>query len=401
MKYFFNTLKLTALFAVLVSTFACTKQDQSSLRISPSQLNFGVTANEGVFVIQCDEAWEIVTGSNTWCTFSPDKYVAGTTTVTVHVDPLPAGGQSRSGVFTIATSSSMTTLKITQEATYDSNTYFSVNAEEELYTSARNPQPITFSVLTNVSSWTASVISSSTEQADWLTITPTKNSVSVTCTENDHVSQRTATIRVSAGGAYYEDVEITQYGLLDAFAQLPDFELANPGDPASSLKFSQVYRNQNTVTLLYFWGSWCPDCAGFLPYMKMLHEEFDKIGVGIYGVALEETGKEQNYFDYLAANGLNDVGEDGKKLWWENRPIFNPLEQRKVNDFTRQFFGEDMIFVPCIIVVDGMGCVKKAFIGEGEGDARVSYSTRNEADARRLYRQLQSFIEGALMHCNC
>lgn len=397
MKYLFNTLKLTALFAVLLSTYACTKQDQSALRISPTQLNFGVTANEGVIVIQSDEAWEIITGDNTWCTFSPNKFVAGTTKVTVHVDALPVGGQARSGEFTIATSSSMSTLKISQEAIYDSNTYFEVIADESLYTNARDPKPITISVQTNISSWSAISI----EPADWLTITTKNNSVSITCTNNNHVSQRTATIRVSAGGFYYEDVEIIQDGLLDAFAQLPDFELANPNDPASLLKFSSVYRNQNTVTLLYFWGSWCPDCAGFLPYMKKLHEEFDKVGVGIYGVALEELGKEQDYLDYLTANGLNDVGEDGKKLWWENRPVFNPLEQRKVNDFTRQFFGDDMIFVPCIIVVDGFGCVKKAFIGEGEGDSRSSYVTRNDADAKRLYRQLQSFIEGALMHCNC
>ena len=73
------------------------------------------------------------------------------------------------------------------------------------------------------------------------------------------------------------------------------------------------------------------------------------------------------------------------------------LEARKVNEFSRMFYGdalmtgEVMNFVPAFIFVDGGGNVKKVYVD--------NYVLRTDAAINSLYRNMRTFLSRQLECC--
>lgn len=371
---------------------SCNTSDQtSSLFVAPLEFHFGATSNERTFVVDADESWEIVTPADaSWCTFTPDKQLSGRHNVTIHVDPLPTTA-SRSAIFTVKTSTTSKDFLVEQTNTVDENQYIGFYNKPDDLTIIEPIDTTTYKIYvkTNVSDWNANV---SADAQSWLSYTKDKDTLFITVLPNESTSGRTGKITCQAGGSLSASLDFRQYGLTEPGSKLPDFTLSIPDSTGTDLSLYDVIQNGRVYTILYFWGSWCSDCKGFLPKMKELYEYYHELGLGIYGVALEIEGTENEYKQYLIDNGLEDVDSEGKKIYWENRPVFNPAPQRKVNAFTRQFYGNDMNYVPAVIIVNGNGTVQKRFID--------SYSTSTEAGANQLYYKVEQFFE-KFLDCGC
>ncbi len=372
---------------------ACSPSDQASkLFVAPLEFHFGATSNERTFIVDASESWEIVTPPDaSWCTFTPDKQLAGRHMVTLHVDPLP-GTSPRSAIFTVKTSVKSTDFLVDQNNTYDDDQYISFyNAPEDAaYIEPSDTTRYKVYVRTNVSQWSTVV---SEGARNWLSFTRDADTLHITVLPNESITGRSGSITCMAGGSLSATFDLRQYGLLEPGSKVPDFILSIPDSTGSELSLKQVYQGGRAYTLLYFWASWCSDCRGFLPMMKQLYEHYHPMGLAVYGVALEIEDTESHYRQYLIDNGLEDRDTlTGKKIYWENRPVFNPFLERKVNAFTHKFYGNDMNYVPALILMNGNGTVQQRFID--------SYSTSDEAGARWLYNKLDAILEKKL-DCGC
>lgn len=387
-----------SLAALLFFAASCTPtQETPILTVNPQTFSLGATVNQTSFRVTSTESWEIVENTTDWCTFTPDKFIAGTTVVKIQVTQLPSSA-SRSALFTIRSLTSGVTKDIMVQ---QSNT-FADNQFIDFYNTADYKPPFiershdvarkTIYINTNVASWIPMVAAG----GDWVTLEKDDDTLFVSVADVASIKGRSTTVTVAAGGSLGASFDISQLGLLETNAHIDDFTLSIPDSTDTGLSLSSVFRD-NLYTIIYFWGSWCPDCSGFLASMKKLYETYSP-NLGIYGIALEIVGHEQTYFDYLKSSGLEDVGADGKKLWWENRPLFNTYEYVKKNDFTRRFYGDDPNFIPALIIVNGDGIVRKTFLGKNNG--AESYTTSTESGALSLYRQVDDYLS-TLYDCNC
>lgn len=63
----------------------------------------------------------------------------------------------------------------------------------------------------------------------------------------------------------------------------PGFELSTPDGRTVSLE-----GRSGRVTVLYFWGSWCPPCADYSPLVSALAERYAEQPVGVFGLSVRE-----------------------------------------------------------------------------------------------------------------
>lgn len=66
----------------------------------------------------------------------------------------------------------------------------------------------------------------------------------------------------------------------------PDFTLPNLAGEKIAL---QNFRGQ--VVLLDFWATWCKPCVKSMPKLNDLHEKWNKSGLSVVGIAIDEEGK--------------------------------------------------------------------------------------------------------------
>lgn len=377
---------------------SCFPQEQTEyLTIYPATVNPGPIAWSGTVTVKSSESWYMEpVGNADWCTVYPDKSVPGNVEVTVSVTQLP-GLLPRTAIYSIKSTSGIEKFLVVEQKDSGEFGYyleFFGDPEFSYYVHPQDFKPIKLRVNTNVTEWSTYV---SEGAEDWLFARRDKDTLIITVQDAKGPAGRKGTVTASAGGSISQTLSFSQMGLHEYGAATKNFSLPIPGIPDSELQFSYVY-SRAKITLLLLWGTWCPDCTNFMPMVKELYEEFKDHGFKIYGVAMEIEGMEQEYLDYLESNGMNAIDEEtGKKLWWENRPVFNPLEQIKVNAFSRLFYGDLLLtgevknFVPAFFFVDGGGYIVKTYVD--------NYSLRTDANIRSLYKNMRTFLSRQLECC--
>ena len=382
-------------FALLSS---CNPSDQAgSLVVIPVRFNLPPVSAERTFIVKTTENWYIEqVGHEDWCTVYPDKGTPGENQISLIVTPLP-DEKPRLAIFVIKSTSGIEKTLTVEQTNMDAQAYyleFFGAWDPVIYFDPFDVEPIKQLVITNVPEWEVTV---SADAQDWITATKDQDTLIIGISDIDRPKGRTGSFTASAGGSISATLTISQQGLHDFLAPTRDFSLSIPGVPDSELHFSDVY-SRARITLLLLWASWCPDCSGFMPEVMKLYNEFKDHSFKIYGVAMEIEGREQDYFDYLENNGLNDVDETtGNKIWWENRPVFNPMAQVKVNAFSRLLYGDALLtgevmnYVPAFFFVDAGGNIKKVYTDP--------YVLRTDAAIRALYNNMRTYLSRQLECC--
>ncbi len=98
------------------------------------------------------------------------------------------------------------------------------------------------------------------------------------------------------------------------------------------------------VTLVNFWGTWCPPCRQEVPDLQRLHEHYAAQGVELVGVALSE--KE---------------GADGLRAWCQTNKLTYP--QALAEDSVTEAYG-DVHEVPITVLIDKRGRIRSRWQGE-------------------------------------
>jgi peroxiredoxin len=82
-------------------------------------------------------------------------------------------------------------------------------------------------------------------------------------------------------------------------APAPDFQLTDiAGKPLT------LAAQRGRVTLLNFWGTWCPPCQHEVPDLKKVDEAYRERGVDLIGIALEEPKGAEGVRDFCEKQGL-------------------------------------------------------------------------------------------------
>ncbi len=77
--------------------------------------------------------------------------------------------------------------------------------------------------------------------------------------------------------------------------------------------FPQDYHGKWVI--LYFWGSWCPDCAQQNPYMERAYAKFHNRGLDILGVSIDQANFAQQVKAYTHNNNMDWPEIYDGKMW--------------------------------------------------------------------------------------
>ncbi len=108
------------------------------------------------------------------------------------------------------------------------------------------------------------------------------------------------------------------------------------------------------VTVIDFWGTWCPPCIAEIPEYNSFYREYAKKGVGLYGLAVE-SGTEK------------EVREAAQRLKVAY-PIAAPADREL------SVFGDMSVF-PTTLVIDRHGNIAKEFEGTFPGKQKLLRET--------------------------
>lgn len=390
--------RLTTIGLGLIMLASCSPKEQTGyLSVYPGRFNVGPVAWSGTVTLKSSDTWYMVPiGQADWCNVYPDKGIPGDMQLEITVTPLE-GTQPRTALFEVVSGSGIKRYLQVEQKDDSGNYYldFAGNPDLSVSVPAFDVPPLKNLVLTNAGNWTVHV---SPQAQGWLSAERKGDTLLIYVKDVDGPEGRSGTVTASAGGSIGKTLTLSQIGLHEFGAATRNFSLPIPGIPDSDLAFKYVYTRAR-ITLLLIWGSWCGDCTAFMPSVKKLYEEFYDHGFKIYGVALEKADDQQAYFDYLEESGLDAVDEEtGTKIWWENRPVFFPLQELKVNSFTQMFYGDQLLtgqiknFIPAFFFVDAGGNIARVY-----ADNYKLYN--NSGNANSLYRNMRTFLSRQLECC--
>ncbi len=190
------------LLALLVGFAACSDDDDNSIVTSTQELSISVDGGTATFTVQTLGDWTIETDEQTWYSVSPlSGSGAAEVTVTVEASTEVA---SRSAILTISTSSSTTTVIITQIGTSNPE---DPSDQDILIRATGGDKEI---VLPSNDGYTVSIPSAA---SSWLSLKESKtNSVVLTAEEYDRADEnRTAEVTVyNTDGSFLASLSITQ-----------------------------------------------------------------------------------------------------------------------------------------------------------------------------------------------
>jgi peroxiredoxin len=119
----------------------------------------------------------------------------------------------------------------------------------------------------------------------------------------------------------------------------PDFSLRDLDKQTLSLS-----GQEGRITLLNFWGTWCPPCQFEVPDLVQVHEGYHGRGVDIVGIALGEK-----------------KGAEGVRAWCHDHGV--PYRQALATDEVCEVFG-DIHDLPVSILIDRQGRIRYRWEGE-------------------------------------
>lgn len=103
---------------------------------------------------------------------------------------------------------------------------------------------------------------------------------------------------------------------LESMGAAPDFTLtALDGKPVSLSGLS------GKVVLIDFWATWCPPCRKMIPALKELYSKYNRQGLEVIGISLDESGHEtvkafveSMHMPYTVAIGDNTLSDSYGKI---------------------------------------------------------------------------------------
>lgn len=132
----------------------------------------------------------------------------------------------------------------------------------------------------------------------------------------------------------------------------PGFELK---DLDGKVRNANEWNGQ--VMVVNFWATWCPPCQKEMPAFIDLQEKYGNLGLQFVGIALDETGKVQDFVDTLGVDYPILVGQE---------------DATAVSDA----YGNRLGALPYTAVVDREGTIVKTFRGEVTRESLEKIITR-------------------------
>jgi peroxiredoxin len=102
----------------------------------------------------------------------------------------------------------------------------------------------------------------------------------------------------------------TQYSVSSEFADVQPIRPSR-SDPAPDFSLRDIdgrsirlSTQRGRVTLLNFWGTWCPPCRREVPDIEQVHQKFGASGLDVIGVAVGESNGDAGLRTWCAQNGI-------------------------------------------------------------------------------------------------
>jgi peroxiredoxin len=119
----------------------------------------------------------------------------------------------------------------------------------------------------------------------------------------------------------------------------PDFELRDVAGQSLSLA-----SQRGRVTLINFWGTWCPPCRGEVADLERIHRKYGPAGLTVLGAAVSE-----------------DHGAAGLRTWCTQHGL--TYRQALSTDAIQKAYG-DIHEVPVSVLIDKQGRIRYRWEGE-------------------------------------
>ena len=132
-------------------------------------------------------------------------------------------------------------------------------------------------------------------------------------------------------------------------------------DPVPTVSFQTIEgktvapATSGRVTLVNFWGTWCPPCRQEIPDLEKLHVRYGPRGLDVVGIALSEKD-----------------GAAGLRAWCQKNGLTYP--QSLAEDAVTEAYG-DVHEVPISVLVDQQGRIRYRWQGERD---YASFATQVE-----------------------
>lgn len=148
----------------------------------------------------------------------------------------------------------------------------------------------------------------------------------------------------------------------------PDFALDVAGD-GGRVRLSE---HRPGTVLLNFWATWCPPCRGELAQFQSRLADFEKHGVAVLAVSVDEPGTAPEVASLATSLGLGFPVLLADEATTETYSVLAE----------RLFDRRRALAIPTTFLVDGQGQIRKVYRGEAHADAILRDAAAGEGDSR-------------------